>query len=282
MSRASALRLETIISRRNTLVATFRRAAAARPATVALLDGSRLVEEALSAGVTVDVAACSERSLERDEERALVGELQSRGVRVILATEEVLRAMSPSTTPSGVVALARVESAGWQALTSRSPALVVVAVSVQDPGNLGALVRVAEGGGADGVVASGDTADPLGWKALRGAMGSAFRLPVVRERSIERTVDMLRRLGLRLVAAIPRGQTMLSACDLTRPTAVLLGGEGRGLDAAMLGKADETLTIPMRPPVESLNVAVAGALIVFEAARQRGYFPHDPRLTAVP
>jgi TrmH family RNA methyltransferase len=282
MSRASALRLERITSRRNALVGTFRRAAAARPASVALLDSSRLVDEALGAGVTIDVAACSERALERGDERALADELHARGVRVVVATEEVLQAMSPSTTPAGVVALARVHSAGWGALASRSPALLVIAVNVQDPGNLGALVRVAEGGGADGVVASGDTADPLGWKALRGAMGSAFRLPVVRERSIERTVDRLRSLGLRLVAAVPRGQTMLSGCDLTRPTAVLLGGEGRGLDTGMLGAADETLTIPMRPPVESLNVAVAGALIVFEAARQRGYFPHDPRLTAVP
>ncbi|MPY88041.1 MAG: RNA methyltransferase [Luteitalea sp.] len=282
MSRATTPRLETITSRRNPLVETFRRAARARPATTILLDGVHLVEEALAAGVTIEVAAWSERVLQRNEGRALARALQAHHVRIVPVSDDVLAAMSPSTTSSGLVALAHVETIDWQTLASPSLAFVVVAVSVQDPGNLGALVRVADAAGVDGVVACGHSADPFGWKALRGAMGSAFRVCVVRERSIQRTLDELRDRGLRLVAAGPRGGTMLHACDFRRPTAVVLGGEGQGLDTAVLGAADEMVTIPMRPPVESLNVTVAGALILFEAARQRGLVPHDPRFTAVP
>jgi len=151
----------------------------------------------------------------------------------------------------------------------RGTPLVVIAADVQDPGNFGALLRSAEAGGATGVIATESGADPFGWKALRGAMGSAFRLPVARVSDGAAAVALARSHGLRVAAAIGRGGTPMSDADLTGPLALVVGGEGSGLLEALVTAADARITIPMTPPVESLNVSVAAALLVFEARRQR-------------
>jgi TrmH family RNA methyltransferase len=130
------------------------------------------------------------------------------------------------------------------------------------------MIRAADAAGATGIVAAGASADPFGWKALRGAMGSAFRIPIARA-ALETTLHAAESERVRLVAAVPRYGQPLFETDLTAPTAFLLGAEGAGLPLGLLQQMDETVTIPMRPPVESLNVAVAAALLFYEAMRQR-------------
>ena len=154
-------------------------------------------------------------------------------------------------------------------LGARPRGLVVVAVDVQDPGNLGAIVRAAEAAGATGVIASGASADPFGWKALRGAMGSTFRLPVLRVPDVDDGAARLPRARL----AHHRHRARRDAghrVPLDEACAVLLGAEGTGLPQALVDAADTRLTIPMQAPVESLNVAVAAGIILYEARRQRG------------
>ena len=151
-----------------------------------------------------------------------------------------------------------------------SEALVVIAVDVQDPGNVGAIARVTEAAGATGLVMAGASADPFSWKALRGSMGSALRLPIAAGQNAEQAIANARSKGCRIVATVPRGGTDVSAAKLTGPLAVLIGGEGQGLSPAVVADADERVTIPMKPPVESLNTAVTAALILYEARRQRG------------
>ena len=121
-----------------------------------------------------------------------------------------------------------------------------------------------------GVVAIEGTANPFGWKALRGAMGGTFRLPVVQRGSLVDVIAAARERGVRLIAAVPRDGTPLPRVDLRSPVALLLGAEGAGVTDTMLAAADEEVTIPMRPPIESLNVAVAAALLLYEGSRQRG------------
>jgi TrmH family RNA methyltransferase len=185
--------------------------------------------------------------------------------------------MSPASTPSGVVALAarpRHELADILPPAAKNPFLCVAA-GVQDPGNVGAIVRVAEAGGAAGVIVAGNSADPYGWKALRGAMGSAFRLPVVREPDLDRVLGALRAAGVRVLATAPASNgTILSRRSfsdqpLTGACAFILGGEGPGLPTELISSADGVITIPMEAPVESLNVAVSAGLIIYEARRQR-------------
>jgi TrmH family RNA methyltransferase len=146
---------------------------------------------------------------------------------------------------------------------------VLIACDVQDPGNLGAIVRVAEAGGASGVVAAGVSADPFGWKALRGSMGSALRLPIVKQSRVADAIALARDRGCRVVATAPRGGRALFDADLRGSLAVLLGAEGAGLPREVLDSADDQLTIPMNPAVESLNTAVTAALVVYEGRRQR-------------
>ena len=230
-----------------------------------LLEGPRLVEDAVAAGVRVDVAAVSTTPAARIS--ALVRRLGP-VARVVRVTSAVMDALSPAATPSGVVALAALRPAPMEDTMRISPPLVVGLSGVQDPGNTGAVIRAVEAGGASGVVAVGG-ADPLGWKALRGAMGSSFRLPVARADDPAAVARLASAHGLQVIAAATRGGTPVAEIDLRSPCLVWLGAEGPGLDRGAAATADETVSIPMRAPVESLNIAVAAALIVYEAARQR-------------
>lgn len=240
-----------------------------------LLDGAHLLADALDANVRISEAAIAAGA--GGEAAALAARLERAGIDVVAATAPVLAALSPVRSTSSIVALAERPACdgGFFALEAST---VVMAIGVQDPGNLGAIVRVAEAGGAAGVVVTGGSADPFGWKALRGSMGSALRLPIVIEKRPD-PASLLRERGFRIIATSPRGGRHVYDADLTGPIAVLIGGEGPGLDAAALAAADERVTIPMRSPVESLNAAVTAALVVYESMRQRsaGRHARQPR-----
>jgi TrmH family RNA methyltransferase len=308
--------MEHIASRKNPLVQLARRVAEGDPQERGrmLLDGLHLVQEARAAGIAVQTAAFAARVLAAGDGEALrvATSLANVGCRVVQVSDAVMDALSPVSTPSGVVALAtrprhelsellpkppasaleQVRSGSQLPLPEGLPAqrrephgrsqtpLLCIVVDVQDPGNLGAIVRVAEAGGATGVVVCGASADPFGWKALRGAMGSAFRLPVVREPQTSDVLQRLRQAGVRVLATAPAAAAAAGSFydkALTGPCAILLGGEGPGLSPELIAAADGVITIPMQPPVESLNVAVSAAVIIYEARRQR-LKEHEHRL----
>jgi TrmH family RNA methyltransferase len=190
-------------------------------------------------------------------------------VKVVHVSPSVLGALSPVRTPSGVVALVRRRKGDVESVTAGACPLVVVGVDIQDPGNAGAIVRSAEAGGATGAVCAGTTADPWSWKAVRAAMGSTFRLPLHQDRDAARVCRNLRDRGIRIVAAAMRDGRPMHEVDLRSPTALFLGSEGKGLDLEFLSGADSLISIPMQAPVESLNVAVAAGVLIYEARRQR-------------
>ncbi len=264
--------MQIITSRRNPIVARFRAAARERRGDrqQLLLDGNRLIDAAQRAGVRPETAVFARAALQRHEGALadLAGRLAADDVTVVAASAPVLSAVSPVRTPSGVVALARHR----QLETRRAFAgagVVLAAAGVQDPGNVGAIIRAADAGGAGGVLVTEGSADPFGWKALRGAMGSTFRLPVIDAGPAPEAVAAARAHGAGVLAAVPRGGTPLHDIDLTEPWLVLIGGEGGGLSEAASELAEMRISVPMRPGVESLNAAVAAALIVYEARRQR-------------
>jgi TrmH family RNA methyltransferase len=236
-----------------------------------LLDGIHLVAEALDAGIPIREVALAAHTGQHPELDRLSKRLRDAGVEPVSVSASVMSAVSPVRSPSDIVATAnRPDTAEARIYTAEVTApLVVIAVDVQDPGNLGAMIRVAEAGGANGLIAAGACADPFSWKALRGSMGSALRLPVLLRQDSADAIADARRHACRIVATVPRGGKPPADVDLTGPVALLLGGEGPGLTDDDIAQADERLTIPMRPPVESLNAAVATALVVYEAMRQR-------------
>lgn len=262
--------METISSRQNPVVRRFRAVADGAGESV-LLDGAHLIEEALAASLQIELVAINEST--KADVAALAHRAETAGARVIRVPSKVLAAMSPVRQPSGIVAIAHRRETSLAEALARAPQMVLMLDQVQDPGNVGAIVRAAEACGATGVIAGHGTADPMGWKALRGSMGSIFRLPVALRHSLAEAVSAARAMGIAIVAAVPREGVLLPHCDLRRPVAVLLGGEGGGLPGSLVALATTRLTIPMRPPVESLNVATSAALIAYEAQRQRAGVP---------
>lgn len=258
----------TITSRRHPLVRRVRAAADGHAGEV-LLEGPHLVAEALAGACTVRLVVASEEAAQRPEGAGLLARAAAHGVPVQRVTAAVLDAVSPTRTPAGVLALASLALASVDALVGAATPLVTVAVGVQDPGNMGTLMRSSEAAGATGLAALGTTAHPFGWKALRGSMGSALRLPVLRDPDARPTLRALRGRGLCVVALDARGAIPLYEADLAVPVALCAGGEGAGLSAEVLAMADVRVRIPMAAPVESLNVGVAASLVLFEARRQR-------------
>lgn len=257
--------MERISSRQNALVKRFRDVVQGTEPGAMLLDGEHLVSEAIASGIRIEVVAFADRL----HGAPLAGAAERAGAGIVNVTDQVLAAISPVRQPSGIVAIARRVDVSIDDVFRTKPGLVVLLSDVQDPGNVGATVRAAEGCGATGVVCSEGTADPFGWKALRGAMGSTFRLPVAPKQSLMSALRRARDEGLRVFATTARDGTLLPDCDLRRGAAILFGSEGRGLPDALVAASDARMTIPMQPPVESLNVAIAAALILYEATRQR-------------
>jgi RNA methyltransferase, TrmH family len=283
--------MERISSRQNAIVKRFRDLArTARPVKAdadpaaraghsaeVLLDGEHLVQEALLCDIPIEIAAFADKQLHNvlSPMARIAKDVKKRGGRVLSVSDQVLAAMSPVQHPSGVVAIARTRPADVRVVmaTVTELPLVLVLAGLQDPGNVGAIIRAAAAFGASGVVAIEGSANPFGWKALRGGMGGTFRLPIAARGSLSEVVASAHELGVRLVAAVPRGGTPLPLLDLRAPTAIVLGGEGAGVPATTMAAVHETVTIPMQAPVESLNVAIAAALILYEATRQRQNFP---------
>ena len=267
--------MKHIASRQNPLVAKVR-AVARGTADGIFLDGPHLVAEA-AAHATLRQVLVAADALDRDETKALIARLVRDGVEVVSATAPVMAAVTSVQSSSIIVAVADRLPNRDEAIYGESPTipLVAIACDVQDPGNVGAIIRVAEAAGATGVVAAGHSADPFGPKALRGSMGSAFRVPVATGQSGD-VIRAARARGCIVQAAVAHDGRSLFDLDLTRPTAVLLGSEGAGLRPALTDLADERFTIPMHPPVDSLNVAVAAALVLYEARRQRQLAARGP------
>jgi TrmH family RNA methyltransferase len=260
-----------ISSRHNPFVQQCRDLARRRPAgrNEVLLDGLHLLSDALAAGVPVMAAAAPESVWHSPAGAPLAERLAATGTLLYSGSPAVLEAASPVKAPTGIVAVARWRTADAEQALAAQPALVVCAVHVQDPGNVGAIIRAAEAAGATGVITTAGSADPLGWKALRGSMGSVFRLPVAAGATAEAVCQEARTRGVRVIATSPAGGRDLREVDLAAPVVILVGGEGAGLPQPVLAAADVLLRIPMRPPVESLNVAVAAGVILYEAHRQR-------------
>jgi TrmH family RNA methyltransferase len=237
------------------------------------VEGVRLCEEALRASVAFELALHT-RELALDERGArLLEELRAACPAVHLVGDEVLESVSDTKTPQGVVAVARRPQTGRDVVerVGGGVPLVVVLHGSSNPSNAGAMLRVAEAAGASAVIVTKGSTDPLSAKALRGSMGSAFRLPLWTGPTFEEALGWCAGRGIRTVAADAGAASTHTGIDWTGARAVVVGPEAGGLSDEEVRAADESIRIPMREPVESLNVAVALAVVLYEAARQRDF-----------
>jgi TrmH family RNA methyltransferase len=264
--------VKSISSRQNPLVRTFRALADDPDPTGErlLLDGAHLVRDAHAAGAAFEVLVVAASRLETHaEEGQIAEELETSGVDVIAADEKVFAALSPVKSPSGIAAIVRRKVTAPSLICGHPRAFVVTAVDVQDPGNVGALIRASEAGGATGAFVCGASASPFSWKALRGSMGSALRLPIVAGMTTDAVMTCMEDAGLRTIATVLRGGENPDDIDWRVQTGLLVGGEGPGLSDDVVARCSARVTIPMASTVESLNVAVAAGILIYAARRQR-------------
>jgi TrmH family RNA methyltransferase len=231
---------------------------------LAHLEGIRLAEEALAAGVAIEYALYSDDLLRRERGEALLASLSQAGVRLWRATPEALERAADTQSPQGIVALFRPAA---HTLDEMGSGLVVVLDNLQDPGNLGTVIRTLEALGGGGVVVAGGV-DPYNPKVVRGAMGSLFRLPVVKL-DLEAALDGLAAQGRKLYVADAGGELLPWQASLWERAALIIGNEGAGPSALSRRRADGVISIPMEGPTESLNAGVAASLLIYEALRQR-------------
>jgi len=222
------------------------------------------VEEALAAGVEVEYLLYSPDLAERPRGADLLRAASARGVPLYRVTPEALERAADTQSPQGVVGVFRPRS---PTLDDLGPGLVVVLDNLQDPGNLGTVVRTLEALGGGGAVVAGGV-DPCNPKVVRGAMGSLFRLPVVKL-GLEAALRGLRAQGRRIYVADAGGALAPWEAELGRGAAIVIGNEGAGPSPLSRREADGVVSIPMVGPTESLNAGVAAALLVYEALRQR-------------
>ena len=264
--------MRTISSRQNPLVRSVRALADDPDPTGerVLLDGAHLVRDAHAAGALFEVLVVAASRLHGPtEEGGLARLLDEAGADVVAADDPVFAALSPVKTPSGIAAIVRRRVSAPPLICGRPDAFVLAVVDVQDPGNVGALLRAAEAGGVTGAFVGGASANPFSWKALRGSMGSALRLPVVPGMTVDAMIACMSDAPMRRIAAVARGGDAPDEIDWRGPIGLFLGGEGGGLSDALVATCDARVTIPMAAGVESLNVAVAGGILVYAARRQR-------------
>jgi TrmH family RNA methyltransferase len=223
------------------------------------VEGLHLIEEAVKSGLelhTIFVRSGSEGLLEQ----LAVGDAE-----VLIVAEEVFLSATITEHPQGIAALVEAPEFTLQVMLRDTP-LVVIAAGLQDPGNLGTLVRSAEAFGATGMILLPGTVSLWNAKTLRASSGSAFRLPVI-AMPADDAFTALRKAGVRIFAAVARDGA--GEADLRGPCALLLGNEGSGLPDAWIAAADARVTIPCPGAVESLNAAVAGSVLLYDAMRQR-------------
>jgi TrmH family RNA methyltransferase len=261
---------EIITSRKNPLARRARQVRAGREAGLVFVEGVRLGEEALRAGVEFEFALFTRALEEGGRGARLVEAFREACPHVQAVSESVLESVSDTKSSQGVVAVARRPRTGADVIErSAGTPLVVVLHEVNNPSNAGAMLRVAEAAGATAVVTTRGTTDLLSPKALRGSMGSAFRLPLWTGATFDEALRWCSERGIQTVATDASASRTHTEIDWSPPRAVIVGAEGAGLSDREARAADACVRIPMRAPVESLNVAVALGVILYEAARQR-------------
>ncbi|MDN5326403.1 MAG: methyltransferase, TrmH family [Moorella sp. (in: firmicutes)] len=239
-----------------------------------LVEGVHLLEEALQAGAPLEVVLYSPRIFTTPRGEKLVAGLQRAGYRCLAVAEETMAGISTATTPPGIVAVAPIQAKNLAELLAVTvplhfPSLFVIAAGIQDPGNLGTIWRTALGAGATGLILTHGCVDPYNPKVVRSAMGATFRLPVAGGVEPALLARELRDAGLELVVADVGAPLTFWQVDLRRPLALVVGSENHGPGPELLAAATARVGIPLVGPVDSLNVAVAAAILLYEALRQR-------------
>jgi TrmH family RNA methyltransferase len=232
-----------------------------------LAEGANLVEAASVRGLVRDVFVTEVAS---QRYSSLLASLRS--AQVHLVSERAAKALSDTVTPTGLVAVCEMPATRLRDVLADAPRLIAVAVEIGEPGNAGTLIRIADAMGAGGVILGGHSVDPYNGKCLRASAGSIFSIPVVVDPDTQAVIDAVHAAGLGVLATTVDGEARLDEIGetLARPTAWVFGPESHGLSSEIARAADHRVRIPMAGGAESLNVAAAAAICLYQSAQALG------------
>jgi len=267
--RTRNVRLRRIEGRHNALVKELRQAFSRAELTsdgYCAIEGFRILEEAIRSGLRFRAVFFSESAVPRAEK--LLSQLGAQ-VETLLLADKLFSSAVPSDAPQGVAALARWKELSREDVLAKSPAgPILVIAGVQDPGNLGTILRSAEAFGAGGVLLGEGTVSPYNPKVVRASAGSVFRVPLARTKLSE-SLGRMKDHGLRLVGTASHKGTPLDQAKMAGPLAIFVGSEGSGLPRDLIKEMNDVVAIPQVPEVESLNVGVAASIVLYEVMRQK-------------
>jgi RNA methyltransferase, TrmH family len=263
-------------SRQNPLVKEIRQlhqSKGRREQSAFLLEGTHLLQEALAVGYPLSILCATPRWIERYPDLWEQVLSLASAPRCEVVSPELLDILTTTVHLHGVVAVAPRQARPTPQLDAR---WAIALDTIQDPGNLGTIIRTAAAAGAEGLWLSRDSVDADHPKVLRASAGQWFRLPIGVSDDLSTTLQQIKAQGTQIVATLPRASQTLWEADLTKPSLILLGNEGAGLSPDLAKLADVAVTIPQASGVESLNVAIAAALLLYEARRQRTLLVEPP------
>ena len=264
--------MKRISSRDNPLLRQARSVRDGKIDGLIFIEGLRLAEEALQSGLEIEAVISSAEIAEKERAARFLSAVSAVCRRIGSVSEKLLATISFTKTPQGIILLAKRPESGKAQLALRAKAepLLVILHGINNPVNVGAIMRSAEAAGATGVITTAITADPFSPRSLRGAMGSAFRLPIWEMASYDDALRWCAAHKIKTVCADVKAKALYTELDWTIPRALIVGPESTGLSGDEVAAADEAVRIEMKGQVESLNVGVAAGVLLYEAARQRG------------
>ncbi len=270
---AKLIRFSMIISKDNAQVKEIRQlkqAKVRRTRREYFVEGVRLVEEALrhSGEILKIVYSPKLEETERGVQLLSLGRQKMPRAEWLFVSDAIMGTISDTQSHQGILAVLEKREFRWKDLLQKKGILLLL-YELQDPGNLGTIFRVADAGGATGIILSEGSIDPYNPKGVRASMGSLWQIPFLAEQRMEEAFEHLRSAGYRILAANIREAPSFWEINFSEPTAILFGQEGGGLPRSLIQAADGSLAIPMHARVESLNVAMAAGLVVYEALRQK-------------
>ena len=279
VSNESDIRLRLVTSRQNPLVKELRRAFAHGEPTSGgslAVEGVRIIEEAVRSGLRFQAIVFSESG--RGHAARLLPQIATH-TETLLLPDEVFASAVSTETPQGVAALVKLKPTKLEDVIEQASAgdlLLVGVAGIQDPGNLGTIIRSAEAFSARAVLLGEKTVSHFNPKVARASAGSLFREPLITVKLAD-SIQALKQNGVRVLAASSHRGTPLSKADFSGPCMIVIGNEGAGVPTEILSAADELVTIPHSPRVESLNAGIAASIVLYEAARQKKHLTSDER-----
>jgi RNA methyltransferase, TrmH family len=229
-----------------------------------LIEGKKCLQEAVKHKIEIQQIVCSNFFAENNLPENLPGEF-------FLAEEKTFEQLATTDSSCGILAIAKTPKNTMEALFKTSTPMLVVADAIQDPGNIGTIIRTASAASAAGVILSKGSANPYNPKVVRSAMGTLFALPVVYDVSNQEIINALQQHKVRIIVSDANAKTIYSKADYSGSIALVFGSEGHGISDIFLKEAHETINIPMNNRVESLNVSVSAGIILYAASQERGY-----------